>query len=390
MATASGGFMSGRRHAFSDRMDTSIDAVVIGAGPAGSLCSIFLARAGLRVVLAGASNCSHSRPAEILAPPVLRALRSVDKDFPWRMEAAAPCRGVLSTWSERQPGFYDYELCAGETALAIDRRHFDEQLVQLAQREGVEVRLGARASLDVKAGDQSVVTQAESDGGMKIWRCRFVIQATGRRNSLSIPERRPPIFRDQLIAFATEAKSPPRESNLLLLDVSEAGWWYVSDCGVGPVRLVFLTDADLAPATAEARQAWLRQQYRQADLLQAQMKRPPDFRLSRGIDARSWRGPISLPGSSAAVGDAAWSNDPLSGKGIEMAIQTARRAAEAVSQYLQAQDVSQLQRYADWCQVQSTLMWRSRAAVYAAAQPRLRKHTFWRRRVFVPDLLARV
>jgi flavin-dependent dehydrogenase len=312
-------------------------------------------------------------------------LRAIEKSIMTTCSAALPCRGVLSAWGGSDLSFFDYELRACEPALAIDRREFDQALVRAVELAGADVRLGCRVYTVENSPDGPFRLRVQDNDSTDVWESRFVVLATGRHGMLSGDWNEAVDFRDRLIGFASHTHSPPRDADLLLLDVCDAGWWYVSRFGSGPAWAVFLTDSDMVPAAVAKRQTWLKFQYSQARMLQTQLTSVPDFAHARVIDARSRRRRKFCSPGWIAVGDAAWCNDPLSGKGIEMAIVSARRAAEAIIPYLGNQDVSQLEEYDRWCQSESTAMWREQTTVYASVNPQLHQFRFWQRRLTEVD-----
>src|ERR1700751_4115894 len=72
---------------------TRWDAVVVGAGPAGSATARFLAQAGARVLLLDRAQFPRDKPcSEYLSPQSTRVLEDLGPDVVAAVEAAAPPR----------------------------------------------------------------------------------------------------------------------------------------------------------------------------------------------------------------------------------------------------------------------------------------------------------
>ncbi len=149
------------------------DAIVVGAGPAGSAAAIALARAGIRVLLA--------EKRDTVGSPVRCA------------EATGPA-GEIEQFTPIRPGWITARIegarifgprgavAAGTFAGAgvmLDREKFDAGLAEEAEARGAEVRVGCEAVGLVTEGE--AVRGVRFLEGGKTWsaRCRFVLGADG-------------------------------------------------------------------------------------------------------------------------------------------------------------------------------------------------------------------
>lgn len=157
-----------------DRSDNVVwDAIVIGAGPTGSVAARELARRGVRTLLVEKSpfprskvcgGCLNANALSVLARIGLAHVPSAVGCIPLRQFVLAS-GGRTATLS----------LPAG---VAVSRKLFDAALADEAVRSGVTFRSGVRATLGDSTGNQHTVRLIQ-DTGTSIVQARVVIVADG-------------------------------------------------------------------------------------------------------------------------------------------------------------------------------------------------------------------
>ncbi|QFQ97564.1 FAD-binding protein [Streptomyces phaeolivaceus] len=363
------------------------DAVVAGAGPAGAVAALVLARAGRRVALVddppepapGAHKVGESLPSA--AALLLRDLAL------WPAATAAPhlrSTGMYVSWGspalhERGPVQDPYG-----AGWQLDRLRFDAFLRDAAHAAGAEPLPGRAVDLvDDGPGLRLLVRRGR---GIREVRCSWAVDATGRHAALT---RGRAVRRRQDRLVATHAlmhrheRLPEGESDREARTVVEAvpgGWWYTTLTPVGRI-VAHLTDPDLADPRLRTPDGFLRAALRTrhigARLTAGDRADPPVPRWSAAHGLRLT--PYGGRGWIAA-GDAALALDPLSSQGILTALHSGARAGLAAALCLAgAPHGPVLASYTDFLDGVAAAYAHHHTLAYAA-ETRWPELPFWQRR----------
>jgi flavin-dependent dehydrogenase len=359
------------------------DAVVVGGGPAGSVAALTLARGGRRVLLLDESPVGAFRIGEALPPAGRPLLRDMGLLARFLSEGHLPCYGNLSIWGSPRAHATDFIFDCNGHGFHLDRARFDAQLRDAAREASAEVRMRVRLSGASREEDGWRLSLASASGGREGGvRCRWVVDATGRRSAFARRHGAARQHEDALVAFVARFqpsfKGTDRDARTLIEAVRE-GWWYTALVPSGERVVAFLTDADLVDPsllTVEGFGARLARTEHVRAALSAQ-----GFSLSgrpRGTDAGSARLDRFTGDGWLAVGDAAVAFDPLSSQGILTALYTGMRAGEALDAHL-AGSAAALDAYAHRL-TEIHRAYRRNWATFYGYEQRWPDQPFWQRR----------
>jgi menaquinone-9 beta-reductase len=359
-------------HDIGDAASRSWPVIIIGAGPAGSVCALTLARAGHKVLVLDKYDFPRDKTCgDQLIPDSLRVLEQLNLLDRVRPHALANDR--IRVFS---PGRIDFVVRCDY--LAIKRRDFDHVMLKAAIEAGA-VFMKAKVN-DVKplpGGPAEVYV----DGRAEPLHAQVVVIATGASvhlaDKLGLINRRPP----SAVAMRAYFESDYRlEENVLSYDRSLApgyGWIFQVGpnlfnigCGhlVGPEN-----KGDNLRATVESFLA----DFPIAHDLVARGQRVSEFHgapIRCGLDGcRAF-----VKDNVVCIGEVIGATFPFTGEGIGKAMQSALIAGEVIDQTLRIADSTVLDDYT--------------ARIDTELRPRYHGYTVaekWFSRPWVCDLIAR-
>jgi flavin-dependent dehydrogenase len=316
------------------------DALVIGAGPAGSLAATILARSGARVLVVERARFPRDKLCgDSFNPGTIALMRRLNLAN-WLETNGVPIEGMLLTGPSgvRVEGRYP-RLFVGRTAL---RRDVDHWLAGEAIRAGAQYEEGIialRAVTEIHPTEPrggrvtGIVARSKTRGEISL-NARVVIAADGRRSTIAsglrltstnIRPRRWAVgayFQDvKDVCRLGEMHVRPRE----YLGVAPLPNGLTNVCLVTPIENLKGTDD---PARA-LRAAIDREPIVRDRFAVARMVAPPVVLGPLGVDVHA----AGAPGLLLA-GDAAGFIDPITGDGLRFAMRGAELAAEIALEML--------------------------------------------------------
>lgn len=308
------------------------DAVIVGAGPAGSVTAALLARAGHDVLLLDRATFPRSKPCgESINPGAVRQLADLgllprilslphDRIGGWRIH---PITGP--SFEGRYP--------EGEFGIAMDRAAFDAALLEMARQAGARVETGVRVTEPI-VGDGRATGVATADG--RRIPARLVVGADGLR---SVVVRRmglvarPPRLRKIAITAHVAGADLPAATGVLWM--TEWGCIGIAPLGEGDANVVLVIEDRFADMLSGDPEGCFDQLTSECAYLRSAVR----------ASAAKATGPFDVPTRAVAtagvilVGDAAGYFDPLTGQGIHRALLGARIAASVADECLRSDRV---------------------------------------------------
>ncbi len=160
---------------------TDTDVLVIGAGPAGTIASTLLKRAGHRVAVVEKQHFPRFSIGESLLPQCMEYLQQAG--MLEAVEAAGFQRkdGAAFAWGERSTQFrFDEQFTPGWSyTYQVERDRFDALLAEQAQQQGVPITFGCSLAAIETTPTGITATLEHEDDQQQTVRARFVLDASG-------------------------------------------------------------------------------------------------------------------------------------------------------------------------------------------------------------------
>jgi flavin-dependent dehydrogenase len=355
------------------------DVLVVGAGPAGTVCALNLAPMW-RVLMVDRRQAADARIGESLAPAARRLLTVMGLWDAFLAQGHRPNFGGRSVWGGPEPVERDNLRDVDGPGWHLDRTRFDDWLRTVAIQRGAAVVIPARPGTIVRGGGTWRL-ELDVDGRAVPVRARVVVDAGGRGSTVArgLGGRR--TVGDRLVCGWMYGRDlPDRQAGLTHIEAEPDGWWYTAPLPGGRRVVAFHTDADL-PAAGVA-----------ADGPAALRRLVPRFLsevlASSGFSADGVGGFCAAHSAELApaagdgwlaVGDSALSFDPLSAQGLFNALYTGLAGAEAVDQALSGDSEAPRGYAASLRPVRDA--YRTHLDAWYGLERRWAERPFWKRRL---------
>jgi flavin-dependent dehydrogenase len=372
------------------------DITIIGGGVAGCATAIAIKNItpDLTVQIIDRSDPTagsfyeHSirpRIGETLPPQIMIPLQRLGLLTQFRAAGFVRAQGTEALWGEDQPYANEYIFSAYGNGWHVDRRQFDELLQREAQRRGVSfVRQSGFRCIEPDENGWQLSLLNSADGAAQKIRTGFVVDATGRAAKVARALGVAVQQHDNLAGiyrFYSIEEDLDKPDYSTLIESASNGWWYSARLPQGQRVVALMTDHDLIKNQSLSAVAMFEQ------ALQA--TRFISDKLKRETRSKPGRKPVVTAAHSQslkrvadqgwlAVGDAAYTFDPLSSLGIFKALRMAILASYAVHDHFhnKQQGVEKYQKLAQ-AELEN---YAAKHQQYYAEEQRFADYPFWSRR----------
>lgn len=331
-----------------NKIFSKFDVAIVGAGPAGCTASILLAKNGVNVCLIDSTiKSSYFGYRELLSEQISIKLQDILGDTYLKNIEGINIRRSVKKWNSNLIGVKNHNSLP--LPISIDRSKLRSSLQTIAIKSGVTFFDSTKVfRISYEDGISKIYTR--SNDFNKTYESDIVIIASGRmENRLSTFVSH---YKPREIAFCFEAK-PSFDNDfcdfLVEGPMSDGSWWYSLPSTGKCVYYCFCI-----PLQRTSNQSFNKYQLlRQYDETQLIKNLYGPIEIDRLLRTR-WAGSYSrskiLGKNWVAIGDAAYSQHPLSGRGIDFSIFSAIAVSNAITSKNSNKALSD---YSKWVRIHS-------------------------------------
>ncbi|MEM6720999.1 MAG: FAD-dependent monooxygenase [Bacteroidota bacterium] len=306
--------------------------LIVGGGPAGIATALTLHAKGIRCCVVEAQEIPIRKAGEAIPPNAKPLLKQL---------------GILHlVTDEKHKVYYGNQSCWGTNELQqkefindrmghgflLDRLYFETQLQSVYQNTESAFYKGFKLK-KVVSEEQIVFATIENLQESITLKSNFIIDATGRKASVCRHFNIQKENLDTQFALTFNVKTNQKLPSQIIVEATENGWWYVAPFTENEITMMFFTLKVLLPAKENTK-----------TFLQAEFHKT--LHLSNKIHRIAIQDVKIMPAGTSclrvpygknwlAVGDAAYSYDPISSYGITSALASGFYAGHAVADMFQ-------------------------------------------------------
>ncbi len=304
--------------------------IIAGAGPAGLAAALTLSAYKISFCIIDANISAVPKLGDALPPnvkPLLQQLGILDLlNHPKHI----PYYGNKIIWGTNNIHEKHFINNVHSHGFLTNRLYFEHQLRQVIQNQSISFYNGYQLKKVLNEEDL-VEVQIQKDSEHITLTAQYIIDATGRKASVC---RHLGIHKKQIdhqftISFWHQLQQPiPRQ---IWVEATENGWWYISPTSTGLVNCMFFTLKGLIPQKNEIT-PFLKTELDKTHYIHKIIQPNKEELLNHKI-MPSGTSYLKQPYGKnwLAIGDAAFSYDPISSYGITSALATGFYGAHAIA-----------------------------------------------------------
>jgi flavin-dependent dehydrogenase len=311
----------------------SYEVIIIGGGPAGIATALTLSSQGI-------SNCiveDHFEPTrklgEAIPPNAKPLLKKLGIQHLLEAKEHIAYYGNKSCWGSDKLEQKEFIKDIHGHGYLLDRLHFEKQLRDQVQLTGTQRLLGYKFK-KVFRSEKGITAHIENEIETNILTAKYIIDATGRKATVCKQLGGVKQTLDNQFALVFKATLSTQIPHQIMVESTKNGWWYMAPQGANELSLMFFTE-----------QAMLPEKNKRIDFLQKELKATLHISLHTATAQINFEELKIMPAGTSkldkpygdcwlAVGDAAFTFDPISSYGITSALATGYYAGHAVTSAL--------------------------------------------------------
>lgn len=317
------------------------DVIIVGGGPAGIATALTLGARGISHVIVEASVVPTRKLGEAIPPNGKLLLQKLGIFHLVEAKEHHAYYGNKSCWGNDALELKEFITGIYGHGYLLDRLHFEEQLRMHVRNQGSSFRIGYKFRKVIRT-NKGVAVSIQKDNETQVLSAKYVVDATGRKASvcsqLGIKKQQ----LDQQFAMLCTATLETPMPHQILIEATANGWWYVAPQKDNEITLLFFTDRDFVPEKKNAAAFIEKELANTVHISKLLAFALLDFENLKIMPAGTSKLDKIYGDCWIAVGDAAYTFDPISSYGITSALASGYYAGHALASVLANQEDAML------------------------------------------------
>lgn len=319
-------------------MELTTPVLIAGGGIAGMATALSLTNREIRCLIVEPEISPADKIGETIPPKAASILARAGIDHLVADPAHLPCYGSRFVWGSEVPYEKSFFTQTNPHGWHLDRPFFEKQLRTHCISRGVEWLPGHRIThIEQRQSGWQVFLNGQGNVTDNV-SCDFLVDATGRQSRVARILGRKRSRLDALMGIsAMLTVNDTALQQYTFIEAAENGWWYAAPLANHHLSIVFMTDNDLVDKQMTSVKYFLQVARMNAPTLISGI-------LEKSIHCNTDQTTLRPASTSMlnertgdrwlAVGDAAYSFDPISSYGIMSALEGGYYAGHAIADTL--------------------------------------------------------
>ena len=314
-------------------IQNNYEVVIVGGGPAGIATALTLNALGISHCVVEAAKVPKHKIGEALPPNAKPILKQLGLDALMRDKRHLKYYGNKSSWGTNQLAQKDFITDIHGHGFLLDRLHFENQLwAHYRKKRGLLFTTTKLKKIDQHTNG-AILTIDDGQQLLNV-NCNYVVDATGRKATVCRHLGVHKNMLDSQFAFSFTYKLKHSLERQILVEAAPNGWWYAAPNKGNELTVMYFTLKALLPKNDQIH-SFLSKEIDASIYLSKIISANCLSNISVNIiPAGTSRLEIPYGNNWVAVGDAAFSFDPISSYGITSALAAGYYAGQAIASTL--------------------------------------------------------
>lgn len=356
-----------------------VPVIIIGGGPAGIAAALTLNARHIPCIVVDAKTGRYHQYGECLPPNAMPLFKQLGLEHLLDNEEHVHYHGNQSVWVNNKIEEKIFLFHKHNQGILLNRPLFEEQLRDLLLKSKSRLLTGYAFHNVVSQGNKLNVILKSKTETIHI-SCNYIVDATGRKASVCRKLNRQKEQLDQLAALHCQFTLNTTIPKYVYTESFENGWIYAAPLSRRKLSVMLFTDMDLLPAK-DKQQSFICDSVNNTTLIKQLFNKPltsDKINKLKTLAANSTRMQKPYGENWIAIGDAAYSFDPISSYGITSALAAGYYGGHALADTL-AQKADALQTY-QYIMENAFVHYHIKLYEHYKAEQRWPNNLFWQRR----------